>query len=81
LRKLCAAYDYCADNGIRAYGGGQFELGPGRGQVQALASIFHPDAPNDVAPGGFNDVEPPAGLPSSPIEPRLTAKGFGWEAP
>ena len=81
LRELCAAYDYCAENGIRAYGGGQFELGPGRGQVQALASIFHPDAPNDVAPGGFNDVEPPAGLPSSPIEPRLTAKGFGWEAP
>ena len=81
LRELCTAYDYCAENGIRAYGGGQFELGPGRGQVQALASIFHPDAPNDVAPGGFNDVEPPAGLPSSPIEPRLTAKGFGWEAP
>jgi len=81
LRELCAAYDYCAENGIRAYGGGQFELGPGRGQVQALASIFHPDAPNDVAPGGFNDVEPPAGLSSSPIEPRLTAKGFGWGAP
>ena len=78
LRELCGAYDYCAENGIRAYGGGQFELGPGRGQVQALASIFHPDAPNDVAPGGFNDVEPPAGLPSSPIEPRLAATGFGW---
>ena len=80
LRELCAAYDYCAENGIRAYGGGQFELGPGRGQVQALASIFHPDAPNDVAPGAYNDVEPPAGLPSSPIEPRLVATGFGWEA-
>ncbi|MEJ7717983.1 MAG: hypothetical protein WKF31_08480 [Thermoleophilaceae bacterium] len=80
LRELCAAYDHCAENGIRAYGGGQFELGPGRGQIQALASIFHPDAPNDVAPGGYNDVEPPAGLPSSPIEPRLAATGFGWEA-
>ncbi|MGI8596500.1 MAG: hypothetical protein ACR2LY_04360 [Thermoleophilaceae bacterium] len=80
LRELCAAYDHCVEHGIRAYGGGQFELGPGRGQIQALASIFHPDAPNDVAPGGYNDVEPPAGLPSSPIEPRLAATGFGWEA-
>ena len=35
------------------YGGGQFELGPGRGQIQYLASVFHPDGPNDVAPTGF----------------------------
>ena len=31
LAKLCATYDYCAERGIGAYGGGQFELGPGRG--------------------------------------------------
>ena len=41
--------DY-AGAGAGAYGGGQFELGPGRGQIQHLASLFHPDAPNDVAP-------------------------------
>ena len=34
------------------YGGGQFELGVGRGQIQYLASLFHPDSPNDVAPAG-----------------------------
>ncbi len=79
LRELCAAYDFCDEEGIRAYGGGQFELGPGRGHIQALASLFHPDAPNDVAPGGYNDVTLPAGLPSSPLEPRLARTGFGWE--
>ena len=33
-----------------AYGGGQYELGVGRGQIQCLAALFHPDAPNDIAP-------------------------------
>ena len=28
--------------------------GPGRGQLQYLASLFHPDAPNDIAPAGYN---------------------------
>ncbi|HZU40325.1 MAG TPA: hypothetical protein VE992_04700, partial [Solirubrobacteraceae bacterium] len=69
LAKLCATYDYCAEHGIGAYGGGQFELGPGRGQAQYLASLFHPDTPNDLAPVGFNQSEPPPGLPSSPLPP------------
>ena len=69
LPALCAAYDYCAQHGIGAYGGGQFELGPGRGQAQYLASLFHPDTPNDLAPVGFNENEPPAGLPTSPLAP------------
>ena len=43
--------------------------GPGRGQIQLLASLFHPDAPNDVAPSGYNAAEPVAGLPVSPLEP------------
>ena len=64
LRELCDTYDYCAERGIRMYGGGQFELGVGRGQIQYLASLFHADTPNDTAPVGFNEVEPPAGLPS-----------------
>jgi L-alanine-DL-glutamate epimerase-like enolase superfamily enzyme len=79
LRELFAAYDYCAAEGVGAYGGGQFELGPGRGQIQYLASLFHPHAPNDVAPGGYNDPEPPPGLPTSPITPRLSGVGFRWE--
>ncbi len=78
LRSLLDAYDYCAARGIGNYGGGQFELGVGRGQNQYLASIFHADAPNDVAPTGFNLPEPPAGLPSSPLPPTPSQLGFRW---
>lgn len=78
LRELLSAYDHCARHGIGMYGGGQFELGPGRGQIQYLASLFHPDAPNDVAPGLYNDPEPPAGLPDSPLEPQPHPTGFRW---
>ena len=79
LEALCAAYDYCEANGIGAYGGGQFELGPGRGQIQYLASVFHPSTPNDVAPAGFHVPDPPAGLPVSPLPPAPSAAGFRWE--
>jgi L-alanine-DL-glutamate epimerase-like enolase superfamily enzyme len=76
LERLCAAYDYCAEHGIGAYGGGQFELGPGRGQAQYLASLFHPDTPNDLAPAPYNLDDPPPDLPSSPLAPRPTPTGF-----
>jgi hypothetical protein len=66
LERLCEFYDRCAHAGIELYGGGQFELGPGRGQIQLLAALFHPDTPNDVAPGGYNGA-PAAGLPTSPL--------------
>jgi L-alanine-DL-glutamate epimerase-like enolase superfamily enzyme len=78
LQELCAAYDYCGEHGIGAYGGGQFELGPGRGQIQYLASLFHPDTPNDVAPTGYNLPDPEPGLPSSPLEPQGSDIGFRW---
>jgi L-alanine-DL-glutamate epimerase-like enolase superfamily enzyme len=78
LRNLLDAYDYCAAHGIGNYGGGQFELGVGRGQNQYLASLFHADAPNDVAPTGFNLPDPPAGLPASPLAPAPSARGFRW---
>ena len=76
LRALFAAYAFCEEHGIGMYGGGQFELDCGRGQIQYLASVFHPDTPNDVAPGGYNDVDPAPGLPSSPLAPRIAATGF-----
>jgi len=79
LKELCDAYDYCAAEGIGAYGGGQWELGVGRGQIQVLASLFHPDTPNDTAPRGYNEPKPAAGLPVSPLEPRLSATGFRWD--
>jgi len=78
LRNLLDAYDYCAQRGIGNYGGGQFELGVGRGQNQYLASLFHADAPNDVAPTGFNLPDTPAGLPSSPLAPAPADVGFRW---
>jgi hypothetical protein len=78
LQNLFDAYDYLAERGMSAYGGGQFELGPGRGQIEYLASIFHPDGPNDVAPIGFHDPEPGPGLPTSPLQPALDSAGFRW---
>ncbi len=79
LERLLDAYDHVEAHGIGAYGGGMFELGPGRGQIQYLASLFHPDAPNDVAPGEFNGVDPPPGLPGRELAPSPAATGFGWE--
>jgi hypothetical protein len=78
LRSLLDAYDYCSAHQIGAYGGGQFELGVGRGQIQYLASLFHADAPNDVAPTGFNLPQTPPDLPSSPLAPAPSAEGFRW---
>ncbi len=81
LRSVLDAYDYCAAEGIGCYGGGQFELGPGRGQNQYLASMFHPRTPNDIAPTGYNLPTPAAGLPPSPLDPVPNAVGFRWGAP
>ena len=75
VERLFAAYDHCAAEGIRAYGGGQFELGVGRDQIQLLAALFHPETPNDVAPGGFN-ADPQPGLPSSPLAIAARRTGF-----
>ena len=80
LKNLLDAFDYCAEREIGAYGGGQFELGVGRGQIQYLASLFHANAPNDVAPTGFNLPEPPAGLPRSPLAPATAPLGFRWDS-
>ena len=78
IQPLFDAYDYTAERGIGAYGGGQFELGVGRGQIQYLASLFHPDTPNDTSPTGFHVMDPPPGLPSSPLPPAPSATGFRW---
>jgi L-alanine-DL-glutamate epimerase-like enolase superfamily enzyme len=78
LRRILDAYDYCAERGIGNYGGGQFELGPGRGHIQYLASLFHPDTPNDIAPTGYNLPAAPDGLPASPLAPVPAPVGFRW---
>jgi hypothetical protein len=78
LAEVLDFYAYCEDRGIALYGGGMFELGPGRGQIQYLASLFHPDGPNDVAPRAYNDPEPRPGLPPSPLQPSPEDVGFRW---
>jgi hypothetical protein len=81
LRELMSVYDYCEREGIAIYGGGQGEVGPGRGQIQYLASLFHPDTPNDVAPSGYNDPSVPDGLATSPMNPVPSETGFRWGVP
>ncbi|MGH2977389.1 MAG: hypothetical protein ACRDKC_03315 [Gaiellaceae bacterium] len=67
VRGLLETIEACEERGIRMYGGGQFELGPGRPQIQRLASVFYPEGPNDVAPSAYNEGEPREGLPQSPL--------------
>ncbi|MGD1051308.1 MAG: hypothetical protein ABR947_09575 [Solirubrobacteraceae bacterium] len=78
LHALLDFYDHCAEQRIGNYGGGQTELGVGRGQIQYLASLFHHDAPNDVAPAVYNLEPLPAEVPGSPLEPAPSARGFRW---
>jgi L-alanine-DL-glutamate epimerase-like enolase superfamily enzyme len=74
LERLLETLDYLEAEGIGAYGGGQFELGPGRGQIQHLAALFHADAPNDVAPLGYHELR--AQLPHSPLFVPTDTIGF-----
>lgn len=76
VRELLRTIEACEERGIRLYGGGQYELGPGRPQIQRLASVFYPGGPNDVAPSVYNEGEPRAGLPQSPLPP-VHAPGLG----
>jgi hypothetical protein len=75
VRELLATIEACEARGIRMYGGGQYELGPGRAQIQRLAGIFYPDGPNDVAPSVYNEGGPRGGLPQSPL-PATGEVGF-----
>lgn len=78
VESLFETLDYAAENEISLYGGGQFELGVGRGQIQALASLFYADGPNDVAPGSYNDPEVPEDAPTSPLSPSEEPVGLGF---
>jgi hypothetical protein len=69
LRGLLECIEQCEARGISMYGGGQFELGPGRRQIQRLASVFYAEGPNDVAPSEYNDGPARPGLPQSPLPP------------
>jgi hypothetical protein len=76
LRDLFALYAACESRGFAMYGGGMGELGVARGQIQLLAAMFSPDGPNDIAPPGFNALDPAPGLPESPLAPDPAPAGF-----
>jgi L-alanine-DL-glutamate epimerase-like enolase superfamily enzyme len=78
VRALLDIYDHCEHNGVRMYGGGMGEREVARGQIELLASLFHADSTNDVAPSAYNMEELAAGLPRSPLAPGAGAPGFRW---
>lgn len=78
VENLLDTVEHCRENGIGMYGGGQFELAEGRGHVQALASLFYPDAPNDVSPREYHVPEPRPGAPPSPLRPPADPEGLEW---
>lgn len=79
LKSLLDTIEYCQQSDITMYGGGQFELSIGRGHIQALASLFYPDSPNDVAPGVYNFMEVDKDeVPLSPLAPSKNLSGLEW---
>ncbi|MDX6404648.1 MAG: hypothetical protein QOH70_2103 [Blastocatellia bacterium] len=77
LRYLLGLYGYCLDNGIEMYGGGLFEIGIGRKQIQYLASLFHPRGTNDVAPVEYNFAT--ADFATLPRSPLRDIRAFGCD--
>ncbi|MDS0478587.1 hypothetical protein [Natrinema sp. 1APR25-10V2] len=78
IENLFETIEYCLDQGIGMYGGGQTELSVGRQHLHALASLFYPAAPNDTAPCAYNDPDPVSGLPNSPLSPPSNPRGLEW---
>jgi hypothetical protein len=78
LRALLDCVGRAQAAGMVLYGGGQFELGIGRDQIQALASLLYPDGPNDVAPREYHGAPHPD-VPPSPLVPLgYQGPGFGF---
>lgn len=78
LESLCQFLDYALKHDLNLYGGGMFELGAGRAHNQALASLFYPDGPNDLAPPTYHQFESAQSVPSSPLAPLEDPSGIGW---
>jgi hypothetical protein len=78
VESLLATVEWAEDRDVALYGGGQFELGVGRAQIQTLASLLYPDGPNDVAPGGYNDPGVSDDLPAPPLRPSDEPRGFAF---
>ena len=79
VESLLETRAWAEERDIAMYGGGQYELSVGRDHIQALASLFYPDGPNDVAPRDYNEDQPPRTLPRSPLEPGRSPVGLGLD--
>ena len=77
LSRLFECIDACLERGIELYGGGQFELGVGRGQMQEIASLFYPTRRTTSRRRPTTRPEPVAGLPQSPLSPP-PGEPVGW---
>ncbi len=66
--------DLCRQSGWACYIGGMFEVGPGRLQARALASLFSSSQWNDLAPIRVCDSDP---YPPSPLPMSSDYRGFG----
>jgi hypothetical protein len=78
VASLFDTIEYALDRGITLYGGGMFELDRGRSHLHALASLFYPDGPNDVAPRGYNEPTPHEDVSPSPLAPPSDPTGIGF---
>jgi L-alanine-DL-glutamate epimerase-like enolase superfamily enzyme len=67
--------EVCFGAGWAAYTGGMFEAGPGRLQARVLASLYTPDAWNDLAP-----LAPEHGAATERLELSLDFRGFAPRA-
>ena len=81
VERLLRVLQWCDAEGVQAYGGGQFELGPGRCQIQHLASLCYPDGANDVAPVAYHLADTADALPASPLPAFEETEGFGGWTP
>lgn len=78
LESLCRILEYALQHDIDLYGGGMFELDAGRAHSQAVASLFYPDGPNDLAPPVYHRIQAEKSYPSSPLDPPAKPTGIGW---
>lgn len=79
VENLLETIEHCLNHDIQMYGGGQTELSVGRQHIHALASLFYPDAPNDIAPRAYNDPVPTPKLQASPLPPPSNPQGVEWQ--
>ena len=78
IRELLAVHSWLREREVATYGGGQFELSVGRGQIILLAALLHPHTPNDVAPVEYHAFQPGGALPASPLAVPGPLRGFRW---